>query len=280
MVNVGSLASAIAAMAVREKEQRVDFTERFIPGNGDSRIAAEHLVRYFACTELARGKRVLDAASRSGYGTVMLAASAIRATGLDISGDAVRFARQASRAGNVEYVVGSVTDMPFEDNSFDLVVSFETIEHVSHSAQRLLITEIDRVLTANGLLVMSTPDKNLTNQDNPFHRHELGEREFLSLVRSRFRNVDLYFQNVWEYAEILRAGEKVSDAPVRMDAPASKGPYLVAVCAHTADLPRIDALLRCKDCYTAALYEGSMSWRVTRPLRNLKAFVRRRLPKR
>ena len=133
MVNVGSLASAIAAMAVREKEQRVDFTERFIPGNGDSRIAAEHLVRYFACTELARGKRVLDAASGSGYGTVMLAASAIRATGLDISGDAVRFARQASRAGNVEYVVGSVTDMPFEDNSFDLVVSFETIEHVSHS---------------------------------------------------------------------------------------------------------------------------------------------------
>ena len=93
-------------------------------------------------------------------------------------------------------------------------------------------------MTANGLLVMSTPDKNLTNQDNPFHRHELGEREFLSLVRSRFRNVDLYFQNVWEYAEILRAGEKVSDAPVRSGCPGVKrAVFGRRVCSHRRPAP-------------------------------------------
>ena len=253
----------------------MDYIERFTPGRDDPRTATEHFVRYFACAKLAQGKRVLDAASGSGYGTAILARNATRASGLDVSPDAVRSARSEHQAENLEYVVGSVAAMPFEDNVFDLAVSFETVEHVSGSAQREFFSEVHRVLTPAGLFVVSTPDKHLAGQTNPYHEHELDQSEFLSLIEGRFSNVDLYFENVWEYAEILRAGETVSAAAVHMHAPPSDGTYMIAVCSNGADLPPIHTLLRSATCDTAALYEQSFSWRITKPLRQVKAVLGR-----
>jgi len=249
--------------------------ERFVPGQGGSRLATEHLSRYLACEELARGKRVLDAASGSGYGTAILARDALRATGLDISKEAVDSARGAHQAENLEYVVGSITDIPFEDGTLDLLVSFETLEHVPADAQSKFIAEARRVLAPDGLLVISTPDRNLTNQDNEYHVQELSEAEFMGLLRSRFDKVDLYFQNIWEYTEIIKAGETPVCAQIHMEPPPQYGLYMIAVCSVAADLPRIDALLRSANCDTASLYEQSLSWRITAPLRQVKGFLKR-----
>ncbi len=110
-------------------------------------VHAEHLVRYLVATELAPDRRVLDAACGEGYGTALLAgAGSSSATGLDLDEAAIAHARSNHPAP--EFVVGDVGDLPFDDASFDLIVCFETIEHVPDPGRAL--AELQRVARAGG----------------------------------------------------------------------------------------------------------------------------------
>src|SRR2546426_8872802 len=103
--------------------------ERLLPDQQRGELVhAEHLARYRFATQFARRRRVLDAASGEGYGTAMLAAAgAGAAVGVELDPDVVAHAREKY---GLEFVQGDVCDLPFDESSFDLVVSFETIEHV------------------------------------------------------------------------------------------------------------------------------------------------------
>ena len=131
--------------------------ERFTP-ECVREIWYEHWHRYAFAQRFAAGKRVLDAACGEGYGTAMLAGVAAHAFGVDIDATSVAHAqaRYAGRA-NLEYRQADVTQLPFADRSFDVVVSFETLEHLA--AQEQLLREFSRVLADDGVLVLSSPDK-------------------------------------------------------------------------------------------------------------------------
>src|SRR5687768_2473380 len=124
--------------------QALDFTgERYVPEiRGD--IALEHLHRYLLAKQLVAGKTVLDIASGEGYGSSILAESAFKVAGVDISREAVSHAQAKYRAENLEFLLGSCSVIPLSDASVDVVVSFETIEH--HDEHELMIKEIKRVL--------------------------------------------------------------------------------------------------------------------------------------
>lgn len=84
----------------------------------------------------------------------------------------------------------------------DVVVSFETLEHLSE--QEAMLSEIRRVLRQDGLLIISTPNKPLYSRqgDNPFHVKELCREEFVALLKSRFAHVSLLGQKVM-YGSLL-----------------------------------------------------------------------------
>ena len=129
---------------------KLEFTgERFTP-ECEREIWYEHLHRYVFALEFCKGKRVLDAACGEGYGTAVLASQAKSVTGVDISSEAINHAsaRYSDRPG-VQFEVADCCDLPFEDNSFDLVVSFETIEHLE--GQEKMLASFRRVLVDNGL---------------------------------------------------------------------------------------------------------------------------------
>ena len=126
--------------------------ERFMPDYpGD--WSPEHYHRYFLARELVEGKRVLDIASGEGYGSAILAQLAKHVTGVDISQKAVDAARDKYKKDNLDYVCGSVTAIPLPDHSVDMVVSFETIEHLTEQTE--MLAEIRRVLIPEGILVIS-----------------------------------------------------------------------------------------------------------------------------
>jgi GT2 family glycosyltransferase/ubiquinone/menaquinone biosynthesis C-methylase UbiE len=166
--------------------------ERFDPAEQDGRIVYEHLHRYALCKEFATGRRVLDLACGTGYGTAILGTAAAQVTGLDISAKAIRAARKRYATDNVNFVIGDCFDLPFEAGSFDLVVANEMIEHVEgHSA---LLAEIRRVLADKGLLLVSTPNKPVYNRYKPpnaYHVAELEIPEFRKLLTDRFQHVRL-----------------------------------------------------------------------------------------
>lgn len=160
--------------------------------------APEHLHRYALACELAWGRDVVDVASGEGFGAMLLAARARSVIGIDVAADAVAHAAAKYQRGNLRYLQGSATAMPLAAASADLVVSFETIEHLhDHDA---MLGEIRRVLRPGGRLVMSSPDKrhysDATGHVNPFHVRELYADEFLALVGRWFRHVTPFFQRI------------------------------------------------------------------------------------
>ncbi len=164
-----------------------DTGERLLP-TWQHVTVAEHLHRYALAMPLAAGKRVLDVASGEGYGTNLLGTVAARATGLDLEAAAVRHATQKYGRATVRFVQGSAARLPFPDASFDLVVSFETIEHLLD--QEAMLAELERVLTDDGRLLISSPDKahhgDRQGYVNDYHVKELYADEFLALIDRYF----------------------------------------------------------------------------------------------
>jgi SAM-dependent methyltransferase len=169
--------------------------ERLVPG-AFGKIAVEHLHRYAICLDFVKGKKVLDIASGEGYGSNLIAKYAQEVVGVDISKDAVVHAQKKYACENLEFQVGSVLDIPYESDVFDVVVSFETIEHISD--HRKMIAEIKRVLKSDGLLIISTPEKAVysdqANYSNPYHEKELYEEEFVQILSEQFPFIQLGYQ--------------------------------------------------------------------------------------
>ncbi|WP_432288741.1 methyltransferase domain-containing protein (plasmid) [Aminobacter sp. BA135] len=170
--------------------------ERYIPEFFSGVIALEHLHRYKLALELADDKDVLDIASGEGYGSHMLMARARSVIGVDIDPEAVSHAQLKYRHAGLSFVQGSATEIPLEDNSIDIVVSFETIEHLDDHDK--MISELLRVLRPNGTLIISSPNKAVysdkTHYKNQFHKKELYTDEFIDLIRSNFANIAHYSQ--------------------------------------------------------------------------------------
>jgi ubiquinone/menaquinone biosynthesis C-methylase UbiE len=169
------------------------YTERMLPEEAHSRIFWEHIGRYRFAKDFVQGMRVLDIACGEGYGTSSLAkAGAASVVGVDIADDVCEHAR---RKYGIDARTGDAQAIPLPNRSVDVIVSFETIEHVTSPAA--FLEECVRVLAPHGTLIVSTPNRPVYSGEcsqNPFHRIELDEEEFLDLLRSRFKSTRLYVQ--------------------------------------------------------------------------------------
>lgn len=174
-----------------------DQGERMVPEiHSGTLLYSEHYTRYLAAVPLVTGKRVLDIASGSGYGTHLLSETAAHVVGVDASAEAVAYATEVYGTTNNEFVTGDATAIPLADSSVDVVVSFETIEHIED--YRAFMAEIDRVLADDGILLLSTPNDLEFIEDNHFHLHEFTHDELLDLVRPLFPHIERYYQATWQ----------------------------------------------------------------------------------
>jgi SAM-dependent methyltransferase len=180
-----------AAMAVGESGD--DHLERLDPAIADGTLlASEHLLRYHWGAEIVAGKGVLDAGCGTGYGAdVMLKAGAAKVVGVDVAEEAISRSRQLAK--DAEFVVADVRSLPFPDRAFDIVTCFEVIEHVE-GAQEVL-AELKRVLTSDGVLLISSPNRDAYTSGNPHHVREYAPEELREGVMNLFPNVVLYRQD-------------------------------------------------------------------------------------
>ena len=114
-----------------------------------------HFVRQF-CSPTTR---VLDVGFGEGYGAKILTNSVAEYVGLDMSEDAVRHASSRYPFPNVRFARSDAEAIPFDEGSFDLVVSFHVLEHVSEPESYL--KELARVCRAGGHIVIVTPNRAL-----------------------------------------------------------------------------------------------------------------------
>jgi SAM-dependent methyltransferase len=227
--------------------------ERFTP-ECVREIWYEHWHRYLFARRLVAGKRVLDAACGEGYGSALLADAAAEVVGVDIDAPSIAHARERyGRRTNLTFETGNAIALDYPAGRFDLVVSFETLEHLS--AQEELLAGFARVLTDDGVLIVSSPDKHeyreVAGFKNEFHVRELYRDELLALVKPHFPAVRLYGQKllfqsaIWGLdpapgaCEAWTSAKEAGTMAPRLDyAPL----YFIAVCAKRALPDRLAAL--------------------------------------
>jgi SAM-dependent methyltransferase len=168
--------------------------ERIVPDETEPGIVALHLKRYEFARPYCVGKHVLDAGCGVGYGSAFLGEAARSVVGVDVSGEAIDYARARYGGGNVEFAVGDLQQLERADAEFDAVVAFEVIEHLPQPER--FVAEARRVLRPAGVLVVSTPrsEDGVASPTNPFHEHEFARDEFERLLRASFGHVDVYGQ--------------------------------------------------------------------------------------
>jgi 2-polyprenyl-3-methyl-5-hydroxy-6-metoxy-1,4-benzoquinol methylase len=178
---------------VSDDHRAIHYTERMVPEQAHARTFWEHIGRYRFAKGFVRGKRVLDIACGEGYGAAALAlAGAAAIVGIDIDADVCDHAR---RKYGLDARAGDAQAIPLPDRSIDVVVTFETIEHVDDPAA--FLGECARVLVPDGKLIVSTPNRPVYSGErsqNPFHRVEFDEREFVALLHSKFHDISLFTQ--------------------------------------------------------------------------------------
>ena len=159
-----------------------------------SELWGEHRSRYRFAAQFAAGQRILDVASGAGFGLQMLRQANGCPIGIDYDATALREARRLEPEARL--VHADATCLPLSSASLDLVVSFETIEHVPDA--RALVFEIGRVLKPGGRLVLSTPNRAFGPPErhtaNRFHIQEFAADELHNLLGEAFTDVEMYGQ--------------------------------------------------------------------------------------
>ena len=200
--------------------------ERFVP-SCSGEIAYEHWHRYAFARRFAAGKRVLDAACGEGYGTALLGAVAASVVGIDLDIATIDHARVTYGEGiRIRFVAASCSGLPLPSASFDVVVSFETIEHLQAAEQPDMLSEFARVLAPDGVLVISSPNRRLYSDArdyvNPFHLQELYRDDLARLLGARFPAQRWYHQRLafWSGIWAERSGKQSASAGTGLGASA------------------------------------------------------------
>ncbi|RYX85483.1 class I SAM-dependent methyltransferase [bacterium] len=149
-----------------------------------------HRSRYLLAARRLKGLtpgnqlRVIDIACGLGYGSKIVAQTrGAHVEGVDISEEALAYARKNYTTADVNFNLGSITNIDFEDASFDAAICFETIEHLSLSDAQQAMKELYRVLRPGGKLLISTPNRYFTwvlglgGMKNEYHLYEFRPQE-------------------------------------------------------------------------------------------------------
>lgn len=165
--------------------------------------------RYLFASRFVKDKFLLDVGCGNGYGANILlrAGGAACAIGGDINFKALKYAHKHRINEKLNLIRFDARSLPFPKEQFDVVICFETIEHLDRQEDAL--SEIRRILKINGLIICSTPNKRVYNLNfskkplDPFHMKEFDILEFKTLLNQYFTVICVYGQWFMNQGEII-----------------------------------------------------------------------------
>lgn len=164
------------------------------PGERSDLFAAHESVYYFA-QQFARGRRIVDAACGTGYGSALLASRARSVLGIDQSKARVRFAQRTFKRANLEFRVGDIECFDFGSDHFDLCVCSNTLEHLE--SPQAFLRAVKAGLGPRGLVLVVVPpvyseDDNKRCLANKFHVTSRSVRGWFELFQTEGWQVEPY----------------------------------------------------------------------------------------
>lgn len=171
--------------------------ERVVPSEmaNDPRTYREHLIRYAWALPFCAGQAVLDAACGTGYGLEIFSGVARAVVGFDVSQDALDYAKKQFKFSDRPALLMAVDleKVNFQDffvqNPVDVVVSFETIEHLENPD--FFLENVSKILAPGQQFIFSIPNASPVS----FHKKIYDLSGAKKLITRHFKNVEWYGQN-------------------------------------------------------------------------------------
>ncbi len=109
--------------------------------------------------EDVKGKRILEIGCQGGAGLIALAQMGAHAVGIDVDAPNLEAAKIRAKGYGVEVhpTEASASELPYPSGEFDIVVSYDVLEHVPD--KEAMLHEAVRVLRPGGLLMLSAPNR-------------------------------------------------------------------------------------------------------------------------
>lgn len=174
--------------------------ERIIPEEFKSKeeylLYLRHLFAYeLAKEKISKNSFVLEVGCGEGYGTKLLSQSVGKIIGLDVDKNTIAHCSGKYGAENCLFSAYDGVIIPYDDSTFDAVVSFQVIEHIQDDIN--YISEIYRVLKGNGVFILTTPNR--TNRLKPgqkpwnkFHIREYYPEELEKILNNKFYDIKIW----------------------------------------------------------------------------------------
>ncbi len=174
--------------------------ERIVPKKFETReeylLYLRHLFAYQEAVEMLQpNHQILDIGFGEGYGVKLISEHISTVTGLDVNKDAVAYANKKYASENCFFEVYDGKKLPYEDKTYDAVISFQVIEHIKDDLHYL--EEIRRVLKPGGQAILTTPNRETRLEPgqepwNDFHVREYSAKQLNELLDNVFPTVSVY----------------------------------------------------------------------------------------
>ena len=148
-----------------------------------------HLDRYLTYASLARDLVALDVGCAYGFGSRALGREATQVIGIDTSPEIVKEAMTRYGGRNIDFAVMSAEHLGFREHSIDGAYAFEVVEHLSKPD--LFLDDLEAILTSTGFAILSTPNRLVSTDENPFHITEYSWEEFNNSLAKHFSSVQI-----------------------------------------------------------------------------------------
>lgn len=154
-----------------------------------------HLASYNFAVKYVKNKRVLDYGCGTGYGTFKLAEQAISVIGIDISIEAINYAKLNYSSNNLNFITSSNFEKKNFKEEFDVVTSFQVIEHVKNEENYL--KTIYNLLKPGGIFLLTTPNKKnrlfpfIQKPWNIYHIKEYNETGLKRILQKHYQKVEI-----------------------------------------------------------------------------------------
>lgn len=171
--------------------------ERESPGFSNHLVYLSHIKRYLWASEFCKNKIVMDAGCGMGFGSKLISKFSKNVYAFDISSDAILSAKKLYNAPNILWETGDLCCLDIEDKQFDIIISFDVIEHLERKKISIFLKEMYRLLKPDGLFLISTPNKEYTRgrKRSDFHLSEMNIEEFHNCLTPVFKKgVSLFGQ--------------------------------------------------------------------------------------
>jgi len=158
------------------------FTGERLSDSGGADFAVDmerHIAAYRYAASRAAGRTVLDAGCGEGYGAALLAQTATRVLGLDVA-EAVQTARVRHVVPNLEYRTHDLGRLGDLGERFDVVLSFQVIEHLVDPVA--FLSGLVGCVATGGTLLVTTPNRLMSVSENPYHLREWTAEELQALA--------------------------------------------------------------------------------------------------